>query len=731
MGQQSNSNANAPSDDAWLSAKPQLRPELQSRVRREDNRFVATIEDPTRSKFFQVGYEEYRFISMLDGRRSLEQIHGLMNSGQSNAEFSLQSAQAIFHWLINNNLILGNGSATTERLSTTARQKNTQQLLGLLNPLCFKFNLLNPNKFLLTLKPWTQWVFSRWMLFVWVALAIWSYVEVSDQYERFSQSAAGILAPGKWLWLLLIWCLLKMVHETAHGIACVKYGGEVRRGGVLFLLFAPLAFVDVTSSWRMSSRRNRIIVAAAGMYVELLIAFAAALVWARSDTGMVAEIAYNIVVMAGISTVLFNANPLIRFDGYYILSDILGVVNLYPKGQMWFNDRIRNLLFGFARSETICPRGELLYVGLYGSISFIWRIMLSLSLLLVASTFFDGAGLILALIGGVFWIGLPLFKNLQQIVKTASSQKIKWRRFSFCLAVIGVGVTSIFFWIQAPALTRAPVIVQFQDEHVLRAATDGFVSDIRVRNGQWVKQGEPLIVLTNPQLDLELEDLTLAAETARITARIHQQKKQLSLYQAEKNRLLTIGSQIEEIQGQIAQQTLRAPIDGVVYQRGLKNLKESFVHQGDPILRIANPSAKELLVSLDQNQIKTFRANMDSPIRVAFAGLPLMTTAMTTVEPRASDSLAHPSMGANAGGPLQVRPFQEDSTSSSESGFRLIKPRFTAKLQLADDSANELWSGQLGTAFVKGQDHSFGGYLYERCRQWVQTTLKSAAQSGK
>ncbi|MGI9518917.1 MAG: efflux RND transporter periplasmic adaptor subunit, partial [Pirellulaceae bacterium] len=605
-------------DQQWLAMSPCLRKELGVDLRRHKDSLVAVIEDPVRSKFFQIGVTEYHFITLLDGQRTVQQIIEDMQSERGYEDFGEPAAQAIISWLSSMNLL--DAALNTQRLCQAAQAVENQRLMGLLNPVSFRVNLVNPNKTLQKITPWLGWVFTPLALLAWLVTSVVAWILISSDYQRFCDAAVGILAPERWLWLLIVWVVLKIIHETAHGVACQKYGGDVPQAGLLILLLAPLAFVNVTSSWRFASRFKRMVVSAAGMYLELFVAFIAVIVWANTGSEWLSDLCYNVVVMAGISTVLFNANPLIRFDGYYLLADSLGVVNLYGKGQNWFGNRLRHFVFGFPLDTNICPPSEIRVVAAYGICAFVWRIILSVSLLLVASTLLGGFGLVLAAVGGVFWIWMPLAMNFRKIRTAAATDPIDKRRLTLVSTGFVLLVLTCFCWLRAPATTRAPALVQFKDEQILRAATDGFVRQIHVADGERVDEGAVLLSLENPELLQELESLKRSAESAAIQARIHRNRKEISLQQAELAKLQSINEQIREKQAQVDQLILVAPFDGMVFSRELEHMKGAFVHQGDVLMHFADPGQKQILVSIGQQEIEAVKAQPDRPVRIVFAG---------------------------------------------------------------------------------------------------------------
>ncbi len=718
-------------DQQWLTARPALRRELRMSMRKQNRRLVAVIEDPVRGRFFQVGNNEYHFISQLNGMTTIADAIRQVSQRRGIEGFDETMAREICNWLAQMNLLSSGGRGTSDRLAQAAHGKRAQQLMGWLNPVSFRVELLNPDKWLGRLTPRLGWMFSWPVAIVWSLLGLVSAALIHENYRQFCDSAVGILSPDRWLWLLVIWVLLKIVHETAHGVACKRFGGAVPRAGLLFLLLAPLAFVDVTSSWRMASRWRRMIVAAAGMYIELLVAFIAVLVWATTPDGWTRDLAYNVVVMAGISTILFNANPLIRFDGYYLFSDAVGIVNLYGKGQAWLGDRMRHFIFGFPRDPHVCPPGERRIVALYGICSFVWRILLSASLLLAASTLLGGAGLVLAAMGSFFWVVMPVVQSLRRVRLHAARHSVRPLRLAVVTTATTLLLLASFLWIEAPATTSVPAIVQFRDERVLRAAADGFVSQVAVRDGQSVVAGQLLVQLNNPDLQQELVALQRARDASRVQIRIHRQRREIALQQSEQARLESLERQIQEKQVQLGHMEIRAPVDSVVFARGIENLEGSFVRQGDIILRCAHPDHKQVLVSIDQQQVQSVRSRIREPVRLVFSGCPVMATRLRTIDPRATDIPPDLSLTAVAGGPLRVRSGGQANEQDEENhNYRLLAPRFSGHCDLPPGTARTLAVGQRGTALVYGRTISLGGYVVSGCQQWIRKKLHAANPDG-
>ena len=363
--------------DQWLDGKFTLRNELKFDSRTQNGKTFVVIEDPIRSKYFQVGAREYRFIASVDGNKTGREIIEALNVKLPVGEkpYTEQTATEVCQWLMQSNLVFGNSVDNAKRLGQQVKASNRAKMIGLLNPISFKFNLFNPNSALAAVQPYVQWWFSSWFAVIWCVVAIYASTLMYTNWSKMGAASTGILSEHSWIWLLVTWILLKVVHETAHGVACRRYGGEVPEAGVLLLLFTPMAFVNVTSMWRFPNRWHRMVVSGAGMYVELFISFVSLIVWTRTE-GVIADICFNIFLMASVTTILFNANPLMRFDGYFLLSDALAIPNLYTKGTNWFGDRLKSVFFGTPLTPNLCPQSELRTASIYGSMAFFWNCLL-------------------------------------------------------------------------------------------------------------------------------------------------------------------------------------------------------------------------------------------------------------------------------------------------------------------------------------------------------------------
>lgn len=290
------------------------------------------IEDPLSSRFYRVGLAEYTLLSLLDGQTTIAEALGKTAAVMGPLALTEQDTAALCKWLIDSELASTQQSSRAGRLLEVADRSSWQKTAARLNPIFQRFPLFNPDPWTARLIPFTSWMFSGPAVAVWFLTVTYGVNCFWSRWDSFNAQSSTIFARGNWIWLLVSWLLLKLIHESAHALACKRYGGTVGEAGILFILLAPLPYVDVTSAWRFDSKWKRIITSAAGMYAELFIAGCAAIVWSRTDAGLLHQHAQNVMITASAMTVLFNANPLMRFDGYYMLADWLELPNLATHG---------------------------------------------------------------------------------------------------------------------------------------------------------------------------------------------------------------------------------------------------------------------------------------------------------------------------------------------------------------------------------------------------------------
>jgi putative peptide zinc metalloprotease protein len=516
-------------------------------------------------------------------------------------------ATTICQWLIDTELAFTAASVESKRLAQAAKDKQPGRLARF-NPLYMKVPVCFPDRFFGKMLPWMGWLFSKPMVAITLLLMVLGGYQVLANWTQFVIASRGIFAPGQWMWLGLCWLLFKIVHECSHGTVCKKFGGSVHEAGLVFILFAPLAYVDVTSSWRFKSKWHRMFVAAAGMYIELLIASVAALIWAGTEPGVVNHLCFHLILMASVTTLLFNTNPLMRFDGYYLLSDGVDIPNLYTDGQLFLRYLGRKYVLGLPAEVSTGSWSRDTFIRLYGIAAFVWRSFITFFLILAAATMFEGAGLVIALFAAAIWLAVPAWKFAANLMQgSACGKPSLWRLAGVVLPAVLV----IFYFLTHtpwPGVKRTPAVVEYSPLAVVRAGSPGFVAEIHVRSGQQVEAGQLLAALVNLELQSEFRDVELAIKQSQMKSRALKQREELAAYQAEQKQLESLLKKREEKRDEVAQLTVRGPISGTVIVRDPDALFGTYATTGAEIVSIGDERRKELRMSIGQEDLDAFVA---------------------------------------------------------------------------------------------------------------------------
>lgn len=498
-------------DEHWHRVAPRrlrLRPCVEMFAQRFRGRRWYVVRDALSGKFFRIRPPAYEFICELERSVTVEE------AWQRRLEIDPENVPGqgevvrLLSSLHRAGLLGSDEEGDIEPLADAfAEEKRLEAKQRWSSILFFKLPLWNPDPFLRKTLPWVERIFTRWGALVWLVLLIWGAAEVANQWKAFAAETSGILGFGNLPWMLLTLALIKVLHEAGHAYLCRKFGGEVPETGIMLLLFNPLPYVDASSSSALRSKWKRIAVGGAGMYVELAVAALAAIVWANSGEGAVHRVAHNAVVAASVVTVLFNANPLLRFDGYHMLSDWLELPNLQRNASrmaLYLLER-----HGFGLRSAVNPaedRREAVWFTTYFFASAIYRTLILVGILLVISVHYLVFGVILALVFAFLWLVMPVVKAVAYLWNNPRLDSC--RRRAVGVSVVALLVLFGFFaLVPMPYHFRADAVVKAQSYSRVYPQAHGRLMEILVPSGSMVTKGTPLLQLANEELDLAIESV--------------------------------------------------------------------------------------------------------------------------------------------------------------------------------------------------------------------------------
>ncbi len=669
---------------------PRLRPHVQSYRQHYRGRTWHVLRDPSNNKFFRLDEPSYRFVAMLDGRRTVKQAWDSCCQSLDDSALTQGEAIQIIGQLYTSNLLDADVSGDTSGIFDRYRERRRKEVTGyLMNLLFARIPLYDPDNLLDRWVHLFRWTFGPIGLVLWALLVGAGLFVAISRADDLVNQAASVIAPRNLFWLYIAIVAIKLWHELGHGLACKHFGqkrhsgGEVHTLGIMLLVLVPVPYVDASSAWALRNKWHRFWVGGAGMYYELAAAALATFVWAMTNPqtsfyGLpVHALAYNVMFIAGVSTILFNANPLIRFDGYYMLSDALEVPNLMQRSKDYFYYLIKKHLYGVARpfnpAHTV---GEPPWLLSYAALSSVYRVFLMVTILLFVADQFFFLGALFAISGIIGFVIVPLGKWAKYLATNPELARTRSRAVAWTAAPIAT-VILLLAVIPAPEHGRAEGVVEADQRLTIFAGADGFLQQ-RAPSMAEITEGQTLLQASNNELlsrQQQLQARLRQLDVQLAQARTESPAEALAIaqqIQALSQRLARINTQVEAL-------NVTAPFTGR-WDAAADLLPGRYLRQGEAIGTLLNEQAVSVRISADQSLGPRLRARyLTGGLPVAFrvAGLPEQTLegTVTHVAPAGQSILPSPALSMQAGGLMPTMPDDPEGRQSAEPFFEvLIQP---------------------------------------------------------
>jgi len=484
------------------------------------------VKEPLKLRYFRFGPREHALLKMFDGRGSLAEIRDRFEREFPPHTISLERLHQFLGSLHQNGLVVSNLPGQGRRLLERRNKVLRQQVFAkLANPMAVRFRGIDPEQLLARLYPKVRWLFTWQVFWIWAATIASAALLLAMQWDVFQRrlpSFHEFFGPGNWLPLAASLAIVKIIHELGHGLTCNHYGGRCHELGLMFLVLTPTLYVNVSDSWLLPSKWQRAAIAAAGIAVELFLAAAATFVWWWSEPGLVQNLALNAMFLCSVSTLLFNGNPLLRFDGYYILSDLMEVPNLAAKANRLLQRTLGRWCLGIEPPEDplLPERNRLLFAG-YAVAAIAYRCFVLVMILLFLNHVFEPYGLkvvgqMIAMYMLATIIVLPLWKLVRFLRLPGRMSQIKSRNVGITAAVL-TAVGLILFY-PLPHAVYCPLEVQPAGAKRVYVEVPGILQKVDVRPGQQIEAGGTIAELKN--FDLLVSEAELAGEKAELASRL-------------------------------------------------------------------------------------------------------------------------------------------------------------------------------------------------------------------
>ena len=530
------------------------------------------VKDPIALQYFRVLPEQHRLLQLLDGRRSLRQLGAALKQEFPESHFRLFELQQLISDLHQKGLVWSaRGDQGTVHVNEQRDRWRKQSFHRLRNVLFIRLPGWDPERSLRFLYPLVRWMFTPFAFLSAMVLVVSAWGFLLTHADEFHRQLPAFAEFFTWPNVVFLWITIgaaKIVHELAHGLACHHFGGECHEIGVALLVFSPCLYCDVSDAWLLRRRRDRMLISAAGMFIEVLISACALFLWWNSAPGLFRYLCINTFLVTTLTTVIFNANPLLRYDGYYILSDWLEVPNLQSKARIILRQALARTCFGIRLpDDPFAPphrRGWFLSYALL-SMVYRWALIWGIGLFLYRLLKPYGAEVLSYVYGIAALTGIVVGIVSATIGMLRIPGRDTMSKLRVCMsASVLVGLAALIGSTPIPLHGKAPLTIEpFESQHVY-AGVSGILTDVLVRPGDRVSANQVIAELSDPKLNDQLLSLQHEQQRSEVDAELSQALGDSDQKLIVAEQLRTIAEQIGESRRRQQRLTVRAPCEGVV-----------------------------------------------------------------------------------------------------------------------------------------------------------------------
>lgn len=645
------------------------------RVRRQNfrgQRWVV-LENPFSNQFFRLRPAAYEFIARLTPEKTVEQVWKECLERFPNEAPGQEAVIQLLSQLYHANLLQYDLPADSAKLFERyekAKQRETRSKW--LNIMFLRIPLIDPDEFLNKTIGVVGKLISPLGALIWLFFVGWGLKVAFENWTALHDQSDSVLNPQNLPLLYLGLVIVKTLHEFGHAYFTKKFGGEVHVMGVLFMIFTPTPYMDATSSWGFRSRTQRILVGAAGMIVEVFVGVIALLIWANTGPGVLKNLCYNMIFVATVSTVLFNLVPLLRFDGYYILSDLLDIPNLAQRSNQQLKHFCEKYGFGLKKSESpATSKREMYWLTSFGISSGIYRVWVFANILLFIADRLMLLGIIMAVVCLISWVCVPTVKLIKYLASSPRLERRRPRAIAVCSTAAAV-VVILLGVVPFPHHFRAPGVLEAQEWSQVVNETQGFLDKVLVAPGARVTKGTPLAQFRNPELDIELA--AAKAQVLEVEARLLQAMRlEASNLKPLRSRFETVQKRIARIEDDRRTLTVVARNDGIWVAPQLEEGLGRWIGKGTPLGLLVNPQSFEFVATvLQEDADRLFaRKGLSGEIKLFGQVAEELQAQNFKIIPAEQRMLPSPALGWAAGGEIATAHDDPQGQKAAEPFFEV------------------------------------------------------------
>ena len=694
--------------------KPKLRAhsEIHQHIYRGEKWYI--MQDHTTGRFYRFPPMAYSIIGLMDGKLTVQELWELAAEKFGDESPTQDDMIRLFRQLHVADMLLCDVPPNTEELLRRERKvSRSRWLANLRSPLFLRFPLFDPENFLEKTMFLVKPFFNIFGLLLWLGVVGYAVVLAGRHWPELTHNITDrVLAAENLVILWFIYPVIKGLHEFGHGYAVRNWGGEVHEMGIMLLVLMPIPYVDASSASAYREKWRRVFIGAAGIITELFVAAVAMIVWVSLDPGLPRTIAFNVVLIGSVSTILFNANPLLRYDGYYILSDVIDIPNLSQRSINYLQYLLKKYVFSASDAEQpyIGP-GEEIWLTMYSVCAIIYRFFIYTAIILFIAGKFFFIGILLALWACVSMLFFPLFKGLRYVAQSKGLRTKRFRALSITGAAVALVLLFIFI-LPFPLWTNAEGVVWAPDDAIVRAQANGFIGNIVARPYSRVEKGQALVECYDKELSTSLQILRSRQQEfeLRYGAALAFDPLQATIIMEELRHIEAALARLEE---RVTNLTVQSPSDGLFILPGAEDLPGRFLRQGELIGYVLESRKPIIRVVIPQNRVDLVRQRTTG-VALLFAEYTDETVGGSILReiPGAMEQLPSMTLSTAGGGTIAIDPstgnlttfdkmFQFDVEPDRERDTLLIGERVYTKFYHGYEPLAFQWYRNIRQLFLK------------------------------
>lgn len=665
---------------------PRLRQQVE--LRRQPQRGVDwfLLVDTASGEVRRLNRAAYEFIGRCDGHSSVRRVWEAVLTAMPDVAMSQDEVVQLLSSLHERQLLEVDHAPDVEAVFRRRDQVRRRRRWLAVNPMAFRLAMVDPSPWIERLAPAGRWIFSAWGLLAWGVLVLAAaWVGLPQLGALYAEATRLAGSPSDLALAWFVYPFIKGVHEAAHALAMRRWGITPRRAGITLLLLTPVPFVDASATDALRQPHRRAVVSAAGILAELAVASLALLLWSLVEPGLVRDLALSAVLIGTVSTLLVNGNPLLRLDGYYVLSDLLDLRNLAPRSARWWQTLARRVLLGDRHAEpmTTVP-GEWPWLVAFSPLSMLFRLALCMATVLWIGQHSAVLGALVGISLGLALLGRPLWSGLQALRFQPGLSPWARTATAVTLVVLLVGV------VEWPHHHVATGVVLPPEQSQLRLGSDGFISEWLVRDGQAVGPGVVVGRLSDDELVARRAELQadLTEADVRLYDALVSGSDEVS---ALGERLATRQAGLMRIDERLALLDVKAGAAGTLVLPHQGDQLGGYLRRGELLGYVMNGAPLVLRVAVPQSEADLLQV-ASRQVEVRLAQSPHVVIAGQVGPERGAAVMQLPSaaLGDHGGGSLATDP-------ADPQGLTTVSPVFVLDVEVKGLQSDHIG----GRAFVR------------------------------